>query len=57
MRSLCPVCRGKGSINDPKMQGMMLAYCGPNGERVPQVTCQNCAGDGWIGKPDAANPS
>ena len=52
MRTHCPVCHGKGTINDPECIGKMMAYCGPNGERVPQITCPNCAGEKFVGKPD-----
>ena len=48
MRKLCPTCNGKGSIPDPKLIGMAIGYCGPNGERCPEVYCQTCDGSGWI---------
>ena len=48
MKKLCPTCNGKGSIPDPKCIGIPMAYCGPNGERCPEVMCQSCNGSGWI---------
>ena len=47
MKTLCPTCGGKGTIDDPQAPNV-LNYCGPNGERCPQVTCQTCDGSGWI---------
>lgn len=47
MRKLCPTCGGRGSIDNPKLQGPMC-YNGPNGETWPQVTCQTCCGIGWV---------
>lgn len=45
---LCLTCNGKGTIDDPKCYGQLIGYCGQNGERFPQVTCETCAGTGWI---------
>lgn len=50
MRTLCPTCNGKGSINDPQYLGVPMMYCGKNGETCPQTTCQTCNGEGWIGR-------
>lgn len=47
MRKLCPICHGKGTIDDPKCVGQM-SYCGPTGEAWPQVYCQTCSGSGWV---------
>ena len=47
MKRLCPTCGGKGTIADPKCSGL-ISYSGPNGETVPQVTCQTCGGSGWV---------
>lgn len=47
MQKLCPTCCGKGSIDDPKAPPV-LCYCGPNGERCPQVLCMSCGGSGWV---------
>lgn len=52
MRTYCPACGGKGTIADPKYFGRMMAYCGPNGERSPHITCPNCDGQKFVGKPD-----
>jgi len=52
MRTLCPVCNGRGTINDPIPCGPM-SYSGPNGESWPQIVCQNCDGSGWVGTPDS----
>lgn len=52
MRTICPVCNGKGTVNDPTYFGQFMAYCGPNGESCPQVQCQNCSGQRWVGEPD-----
>lgn len=51
MRTYCPVCRGKGTIDDPKCLGMLILYCGPDAERVPQMTCPNCFGAQFVGVP------
>ena len=47
METLCPTCRGKGSIDDPKITGP-ISYSGPNGETCPQVSCRSCGGSGWV---------
>lgn len=47
MKILCPTCAGKGFIPDPKINGP-ICYCGPNGERWPEIMCQSCGGSGWI---------
>ena len=47
MKKLCPTCHGKGTTNNPKVEGDMC-YCGPNGEGWPQVRCETCAGSGWV---------
>ncbi len=44
----CPTCKAKGSIPDPKYFGKMMMYCGPDGERVPHISCRTCSGSGWI---------
>ena len=51
MRTYCPVCSGKGTIDDPKCLGVVMAYCGRNGERVPQIICPNCWGAQFVGVP------
>ena len=51
-RIICPVCHGKGSVNDPKLYGQVIGYVGPNGETAPQVQCQNCYGQSWVGESD-----
>lgn len=48
MKKLCPTCCGRGSIVDPKCYGMIIGYCGPNGETMPMIMCQTCGGSGWI---------
>jgi len=48
MKILCPTCHGKGSIPDPKLVGVPMGYCGPNGEGCPDVFCQSCGGSGWV---------
>lgn len=50
MKELCPTCGGRGSIADPKCYGIIMGYCGPNGETMPMVLCQTCNGTGWIYK-------
>lgn len=50
MTVLCPTCNGKGKIADPKCIGVVMSYCGPNGETVPYISCQTCGGSGWIEK-------
>ena len=52
MRKKCGVCFGKGQVDNPKYYGQMMGYCGPNGERCPQMNCPNCQGQGWVGIPD-----
>jgi hypothetical protein len=47
-QKLCDVCHGKGTIDNPACYGRAMAYCGPNGERFPQVRCRGCGGEGWI---------
>lgn len=47
MKKPCPTCRGKGSIDDPTINGPMC-YNGPNGETWPQVLCRTCSGTGWV---------
>lgn len=54
MRTKCPVCRGLGRVPRSFPVETAIAYCGPNGERVPHERCQNCFGAGWVGKPDAS---
>ena len=49
MRVLCPTCRGKGTINDPKATGPIM-YCDKDGNACPQVICQTCGGGGWTGE-------
>jgi len=44
MRMLCPTCRGKGSIPDPKYIGVPMFYCGPNGERCPTLLVKRVEG-------------
>lgn len=46
MLIICPTCRGKRTIDDPTVTGAIM-YCDQQGNRVPQVTCQSCAGSGW----------
>lgn len=48
MKILCPTCHGKGSIPDPKLNGVPMNYSGPNGEGCPHVFCQSCGGSGWV---------
>lgn len=43
----CPTCHGLGTINQAFPEGTVMGYCGPNGERWPQETCQSCGGSGW----------
>lgn len=52
MKKPCPTCGGKGTIPDPKCIGTSISYCGPNGERVPEVFCQSCDGSGWVESSD-----
>ena len=51
---MCGTCAGRGKVDDlrnvPRSGAWM--YCGPNGERCPQMTCPNCYGTGWTGTPD-----
>lgn len=56
MRTKCPVCGGLGTVNKSFGDGMVMGYCGPNGERWPQEICQNCGGAQWVGSPDNADP-
>jgi len=51
-RRICPVCHGKGTIDNPKEKSETMMYCGPNGEYYPQRTCPNCNGEGFIGLAD-----
>lgn len=46
MRVRCPMCGGKGSIPDPKYEGVPMEYVGPHGERCPEKTCPACFGTG-----------
>ena len=55
MRKLCPVCGGKGTVNDPKIGGPMGYYNPQTGDSWPQVICQNCSGSGWVGLPDGGS--
>lgn len=43
-RSICKTCLGKGSLPDPKNNGM-TRYC-------DDMTCPNCDGEGFVGVPD-----
>jgi len=52
-RCRCPTCKGLGTVNKAYPSGTIMSYSGPNGERWPQETCQNCNGSGWAGTPDA----
>lgn len=56
MRTHCSVCGGKGTIADPSWIGRTVMYSGPNGERVPQMTCPNCQGAKFVGVPDVPFP-
>jgi hypothetical protein len=50
MKIPCPTCKRLGRVPKAFPQGALIAYCGPNGERVPHETCRTCNGEGWIGK-------
>lgn len=52
MRTFCSVCKGKGTVNDPKVGGPM-SYCDMQGNTWPQMDCPNCAGSGQVGTPDS----
>ena len=51
MLTKCPVCHGLGSVEKSYPVGTLMGYCGPNGERWPHETCQNCNGQKWVGQP------
>lgn len=55
MQKLCPTCGGKGSIDDPKAPPVII-YCGPNGERCPQIPCQSCGSLGWVSDDSTEKP-
>lgn len=45
----CPTCGGRGSVPDPKCVGRAMLYYNPEtGNSCPHVTCQSCAGSGWV---------
>ena len=50
MRKLCPVCNGKGTVDDPMWATRPIWYV--TGSSCPQIQCQNCFGTGWTGVPD-----
>jgi DnaJ-class molecular chaperone len=47
MSLLCPTCRGKGVIPDPRQQSASMNYCGMSGETCPTTFCRTCGGSGW----------
>lgn len=51
MRLPCPTCGRLGKVNKAFPAGTVMGYCGPNGERWPQETCQTCMGFGWVNAP------
>lgn len=48
MRIPCPTCKRLGTVDKAMPAGTVMGYCGPNGERWPQETCQSCMGSGWV---------
>lgn len=44
VRKHCEVCGGKGTIKDPKGNGKAIY--------LPEMTCPNCDGEGFIGVPE-----
>lgn len=52
MRKRCPTCNGLGRVPKVFPDGVVMGYCGPDGERWPHETCQNCWGSGWVGRSD-----
>jgi DnaJ-class molecular chaperone len=45
---ICPTCKGKGTVNNPKLRGKPMSYCDKNGNSFPQVDCRTCNGEGWV---------
>ena len=43
-RKICPICNGKGKINNPKGNGKAIY--------LPEIECPNCNGEGFVGMPD-----
>lgn len=52
MRDFCKVCRGKGTVDNPRVGNGPMSYCDSKGNTWPQMTCPNCSGSGMVGTPD-----
>lgn len=51
-KTICPTCKGKGWIPNPKVAGPQAYYNPATGSSWPEMTCPNCDGKGFIGEPD-----
>lgn len=45
---MCPTCKGRKTINDPKYLGKMMGYIDRDGNRCPQIECISCGGVGHV---------
>lgn len=49
MRKKCEVCEGVGTVPQSRKERVLFV------SEWPREPCQNCAGTGWVGRPEVVS--